>query len=220
MATPSIDDIDIKVHSNLTLALEVVRKRFGDDYKIQKQSQEEFFLNVSIKEIECSLKCFIPLKRYEEKNELETEFHVKGDPASCKSTKNTDLQLKGGVEANLPSILTKFWKMGMDANGLVHKKASEEWSSNSQPIPPGATLYREKGYAVYVCKVEVSLRVPSLKVCFYEVNLFKKNYEKTVSASTVLSKLQGYDKSTRKALVEIEYKVEAEHHKICKIEPE
>ena len=56
---------------------------------------------------------------------------------------------------------------------LLCRRNLEECVANSEPIPPGAKLRREKGYDVFICQVEVSFRVPSLQVGFYAWKLFK-----------------------------------------------
>ena len=74
----------------------------------------------------CQPKVFIPLKVYEESNDLDTAFHVRGDPIRRKGSKSNELQLKGDVKAGVPSILATVIKFGADVNAFVNKKSSEE----------------------------------------------------------------------------------------------
>ncbi len=220
MASNSISLMEYKaeVYSCLELALKASgTSLLGEYYSIKKLQKEQFFQNVSIMSLNCQFKLFIPSKVYEESNDLDTAFHVKGDPTRRKGSKSNELQLKGGLKAGVPNIFAKVIKLCADANALVHMKSSEECVVNSEPIPSGAKLRREKGYDVFVCQVEVSLRVPSLQVGFYVWKLFKDEV-KTVPARTILSKLQGWDESRGTAIIEIEHQVEAEHHVITNIE--
>ena len=69
---------------------------------------------------------------------------------------------------------------------------------------------------MFVCKVEVSLRVPSLPVDFFEGIVFKN--EVKTPGRNILSELEGWDKSRGTAIIEIEHQVEAEHHVIVNLD--
>ncbi len=74
-------DYEAEVYSCLELALKATgTSLLGEHYRIKKSQKEDFFKNVSIKLLDCQSKLFIPSKAYEERNDLDTAFHVKGDP--------------------------------------------------------------------------------------------------------------------------------------------
>ena len=79
----------------------------GEDYSIKKLQKEQFFQNVSIILLNCQFKLFIPSKVYEESNDLDTAFHVKGDPTRHKGSKSNELQLKGGLKAGAPIVFLR-----------------------------------------------------------------------------------------------------------------
>ena len=133
-------DYQAIVHSYLELALKATgTSLLGKDYNIKDSQKEQFFQNVSINLLDTHFKLFIPSKSYEEINDTDTAFYVKGDPTCHKEFKSNEFELKGDVKAGVP-ILANVIKLGADVNAFVNKKSSEESIVISVPIPPGAKL--------------------------------------------------------------------------------
>ena len=211
-------DIQAAVRCDLKFALKIKRANLGtadgEQYGIEKSQKNLFFENLSIKELEHNFKSFRPLKRLEQTNKTDTEFHVEKAPVVRTGSTGQEVQVKSGsevgVEGSLP-IALKLLKLSSNISGLLHRKSKDVWVECDEPIPPGAKLCREKGYDTFVCKAEVSLRVPSFKVVFCVKKGWSTKEVKTVPALDVLKELQGWDDSSGTAIVEVEYKVEAEH---------
>ncbi len=199
-------DIKAEVCSSLKLALKATGIDLGEGYDIEKSQKELFFDNLSIEGIEHKHKCFRPIKVKEQVNETDTEFHAEKAPAI--RTGSTGQEVKGSSESSFPSVMN----MSTDNSGLMHRKSNDNWV-DSEPIPARSKLRQKKGYDTYVCKVEVSLRVPSLQVGFY-VKKGISTKMKTIPARDVLSKLKGWDESKDIAMVEVTYDVEAEYNEV------
>ena len=198
--TKSLIDYEAEVHSFLELALKTIDK----DFKIKDSQKKRFFENISIKLFHFGDPHFLPVKVYKETNDLGTEFHVGGENSRRKGSSNSQLQLSSAAKTG--SLYARM----LDLH-IVRKDTRDEWVTTRDPIPPGAELRRMKGIDVSICEVEVSLRIPSQGLLFYNRN---RKEVKTFFARDVLRHLQGWDESRGSARIEIERKVESEHHKI------
>ena len=153
---------------------------------------------------------FRPLKHIKQKNETDSEYHVEKSPEIRRKAITKAAGVKGSVEAIVP-IATTVAKIGTDIVGYVRGRGTDEWIKYSEPIPARSKLHRAKGYDIYICKAEVSLRVSSYEIVFYVKKGQSKKEVINVPARDVLSKLQGWDESRGTAMVDVQYTVEAEH---------
>ena len=93
--------------------------------------------------------------------------------------------MKGGSESSFLTVMD-LWKLSAKASGFMNKKSSGDYVECSQAIPGKAKLRRQKGYSTYVCKAEVSLRVPSQQIGFYVKKGLGRTAVKSVPALVLL----------------------------------